>query len=167
MNDFKGPESLKQIYEAVSNNLSSAYKAGISLCLAGPNGVGKSLTATNILKKCCYKNYSCLYTTLLDIINILIDAPMEQKFKAKFELLNVDFLVIDEFDHIQNGASDLYGKYFEHILRTRSQNRLPLICCTNSPNPVEAFNGSLKTSLSSLMSNMQIIPAIGKDFRKQ
>src|SRR3984957_6474350 len=86
------------------------------------------------------------------------------------KLTGVDFLVIDEFDPrvIQTEATaDLFGKMLENIFRTRSQNKLPTIFCTNSPNPVESFTGSIKNSIDSLMSQVKVIPVLGKDFRKQ
>jgi hypothetical protein len=63
-------------------------------------------------------------------------------------------------------SSDLFGKTLEHIFRTRSQNKLPTIFCSNSPNPIEAFSGALKQSIESLFYKVKIIPVIGQDFRK-
>jgi DNA replication protein DnaC len=170
MKDFRGPPELKRAYEDITNNLPLAYKQGISVCFAGSHGLGKTLSQTCILKRACQKNYTCLYTTLADIVNALIDSPNEEKFLARRELMLVDFLVIDEFDprFVQTeSAADLFGKMLEHFFRTRSQNKIPTLFCTNSPNPVEAFTGAMKNSIESLMSNVKIIPVMGKDFRKQ
>jgi DNA replication protein DnaC len=170
MKDFRGSNSLKEVYESMSKDFVTVYKSGVSVCFAGGHGAGKTMTATCILKRACQKNYLCLYTTLSDIVNALIDSPSEEKFLARRELINSDFLVIDEFDprFMQTETTaDLFGKTLEHIFRTRSQNKLPTIFCTNSPNPVESFTGSIKNSIDSLMSSVKIIPVIGKDFRKQ
>lgn len=169
-NDFFGPKELNDVYHKAVSNLSEIYKTGASICLAGSHGVGKTMTATCILKKACQKNYVCLYTTLSDIVSALIESPNEEKFLARKELMSVDFLVIDEFDSrfmSTESSSDLFGKTLEHIFRTRSQNKLPTILCTNSPNPIESFNGSIKNSIDSLMSRVKVIPIIGEDFRKQ
>ena len=80
----------------------------------------------------------------------------------------VDFLVIDEVDNrfaASENAADLFGKIFEQIFRNRLQNKLPVIMCSNSPNPIEMFTGSFKTSIDSLMSSMKMIVATGNDFR--
>lgn len=169
VNEFRGPKNLSDIYFHFEKDIPSAYKIGLTFCLAGSHGVGKSLTLSCILKRCCQKNYTCLYTTLTDLVNSVIDAPREDKYIVQKELTMVDFLVIDELDSRFCGSeasSDLFGKNLEHIIRTRSQNKLPTLYCSNSPNPVEAFSGALKQSIDSLMSKVKLIPVIGKDFRK-
>lgn len=170
MKDFLGPIELKRAYDGIIGSIASIYNEGHSVCFAGQHGIGKSMTATNIIKYACQKNYLCLYSTLSDIVDALISSPIEEKFLARRELTLVDFLVIDEFDQrfiLSEMSADLFGKTLEHIFRTRSQNKLPTIFCTNSPNPIEAFSGSIKISIESLMNNIEIIPVIGKDFRKQ
>lgn len=166
---FKGPKVLKDVYTKVVSDLPRAYKDGLSFCLAGVHGCGKTDVVSNILKVACQKNYVCLYSTLNDVVSALIDAHHEDRYLARRELTAVDFLVIDELDNrfIQSeSASDLFGSLLEHIFRTRSQNNMPTFMCSNSPNPVEAFSGALKVSIDSLMSNTKIIPVIGNDYRK-
>lgn len=165
--DFVGPKELLKIYLDTVKDLDKVYMDGKSICLAGPHGVGKTLTSTSILKKACHKNYLCLYTTLTDIVNILTTYDDEVN-AARRELMTIDFLVIDEFDSRYIGTAntaDLFGKTLEHILRNRSQNKLPTILCSNSPNPVEAFDGPIKGSIESLMSRVEIIPVFAKDHR--
>jgi len=171
MKDFQGVKSLKDSYDGIITNLSKIYQEGSTVCFAGNHGVGKTMTTTCVLKKACQKNYLCLYTTLNDMVNALIESPYEEKFLARRELMIVDFLVIDELDARFIGsenAADLFGKMLEHIFRTRVQNKLPVMICTNSPNPIEAFSGAIKQSIDSLMSRVKFIPIIGgKDFRKE
>ena len=121
-------------------------------------------------KKACQKNYTCLYTNLSDMVNSLIDAPFDEKYLSRKELTNVDFLVIDEVDNrfaSTENASDLFGQMLEQIFRSRLQNKLPVLMASNSPNPIEMFNGSIKASIDSLCSSMKTIVAIGNDFRKE
>jgi DNA replication protein DnaC len=142
----------------------------MSFCLAGTHGCGKTMAVTNILKKAAHKNFTALYTTLGDIVSALTLASSEDKFSARKELTEVDFLVIDELDPRFIGsenAADLFGRTFEHILRTRLQNKLPTIIVSNSPNPVESFSGSIKQSLESLMTKLPLVPILGKDVRKE
>jgi DNA replication protein DnaC len=169
MKDFEGPDDLKNIYTEIVDNLSRVYKEGISICLAGGNGVGKTTASSCVLKKASQKNYECLYTDMSNIVNALIESPTEEKFYARKELTMVDFLVLDELDprFIPPAAADLFGKMLENIMRARFQNKLPTIICTNSPNPVEAFNGSFKQSIESLFYKIKIIPIIGEDYRKK
>jgi len=168
MNDFKGDENLKIFYDNFINDFQKNYDRGKIVCLAGSFGRGKSTVATNIIKRAVEGGYSGLYVTLSDIVSIV---QSDSKFEARKDLMTVDFLVIDEFDtrHISNtqAAYEFFARSTEDIFRSRIQNSLPLILCTNSPNPLESFTGALKESLSSLWHHVEMIPVLGKDFRKE
>ena len=169
--DFIGDPKLLAKYNEYVTDLKSSYINGSSFCLAGSHGLGKTMTTTCILKKACQKGYSCLYTTLSDIVTVLISASSEDKFLARRELALVDFLVIDEFDSRfmpTENAADLYARSLESVFRTRSSNKQPTLMCTNSPNIVESFHGSLKQSIDSLMKGyVKMFPVMGKDIRKE
>lgn len=170
MKDFKGAPELHDLYARAAGSLQEIYKKGDVFYIAGTHGIGKTMTTCAILKKACQKGYTSLYTTLTDIIGALIDSPGEEKFLARRELMMVDFLAIDEVDSrfIPENASDLFGRMLEQVIRTRAQNRLPMIICSNSPaKPAELFTGSIKQSLDSLMSRMTFIATMDTDFRKQ
>ncbi len=169
--DFQGDQRLLDQYLDYTKDLKKSYISGSSLCFAGTHGVGKTMTVTSILKKASNKGFSCLYTTLSDIVNVLTAANNEEKFLARRELALVDFLAIDEFDSrfIQSdNAADLYARSLENIFRTRSQNKMPTLMCTNSPNVIESFNGALKASVDSLMKGyLKVVPVFGEDYRKK
>lgn len=169
--DFRGDPRLLAKYNDYVKDLKFAYINGNSMCLAGGHGLGKTLTTTCILKKACLQGYSCLYSTLSDIVNVMTQAVGEDRFLARQELAMVDFLAIDEFDSrfmSSENAADLYARSLENIFRTRSQNKQPTLMCTNSPNIVETFTGSLKSSLDSLMKGyIKVFPVLGEDFRKR
>lgn len=169
--DFVGDARLKQRFDEYVLDLKASYVDGTSICFAGGHGLGKTMTATCILKKACQKGYFCLYTNLSDIVSILTSGSGEDKFLARRELVLVDFLVIDEFDSRfmpSENAADLYARSLESVFRTRSQNKLPTLMCTNSPNVVESFSGQLKASISSLMSGyLKVFPVFGEDVRKK
>ena len=169
MSEFKGPSELLKAYEHIVGNIGSFYDDGVNVCFAGTHGIGKTLTSTNILKFACLKNYSCCYTTFADMISALISSPFDEQYNAKKQLVMSDFLVVDEVDprHIGKGlAEDLYGRALDNIFRTRSQNKIPSIIITNSPNVIETFSGAIKESLGSLMSKMKVISVRGEDYRK-
>jgi DNA replication protein DnaC len=152
--DFRGDPRLLAKFNEYTSNLRESYTSGSSICLAGGHGLGKTMTITCILKKASEMGYNCLYTTLSDIVSVLTTGGGEDKFLARRELALVDFLAIDEFDSRfmpSENAADLYARSLESVFRTRSQNKLPTLMGTNSPNPVESFNGTLKASISSLM----------------
>jgi DNA replication protein DnaC len=170
--DFQGDPRLLNEYNKYIEDIKSSYINGNSICLSGIHGSGKTMALCCILKKVTHKGYAALYTTLSDIVSSLTQSSNEDKFSARRELVMVDFLVIDEFDGrfmaTDNGA-DLYARSLESIFRARSQNKLPTLMATNSPNIIEVFKGPLKDSLDSLMKGymktFSVLP--GKDFRKQ
>lgn len=168
MEQFKGAELLKKIYKNSIDQLSSFYNEGWSFLLAGTHGCGKTYVSSNILKIACQKGFTCLYTTLSDVVSVLIEAPYEDKFTARKEILNCDFLVIDEIDprFFNNGSMELFGKTLENMIRTRFSNKLPNIFITNSPNILEAFKGEIGASLSSLFHRVKEFSIIGNDYRK-
>lgn len=166
MSKFNGDPILVENYNSLTTDLKQTYQNGRTICFAGSFGRGKTMTVTNILKRAVEKGYSGLYVTLNDIISVIYS---NDAYAARKELLTVDFLVIDEFDsrHMSNTTTsiDFFARTIEDIFRTRSQNNLPLYLCTNSPNPLEAFKGSLKESITSLWNYVEMVPVTGKDFR--
>ena len=166
MKSFKGDPILSKTYNSICEDLSNVYNTGKSVCFAGSYGIGKTYTVTNILKRAVEKGFSALYVTLGDIVAQIISGP--DKFSTRKLLMTVDFLVIDEFDPRYmptDAASDLYGRTLEDVLRRRAENNMPLFMCTNSPNVVDSFQGSIKRSITSLMHHVQIVTALGGDFR--
>jgi DNA replication protein DnaC len=164
--DFTGDSRLLTKYTEYTADLKAAYVAGASVCFAGGHGLGKTMTITCILKRATLKGFSSLYTTLSDIVSV------DDKVIACRELAMVDFLAIDEWDPRfmpSENAADLYARSLERVFRARSQNKLPTLMGTNSPNPVESFTGQMKASLDSLMQGyleiFKVMP--GKDFRKE
>lgn len=169
--DFHGDPKLLAKYNEYISDIKSSYINGNSICFAGSHGVGKTFTVTSILKKASQKGFLCLYSTLGDIVHVVTQAAGDEKFLARRELAMVDFLVIDEFDSRfmpSENAADLYARSLESVFRSRSQNKLPTLMCTNSPNIIESFTGSLKQSIDSLVKGyLKIFPVFGEDFRKK
>lgn len=166
---FKGPEKLLDFYFSLANDLDNWYITGKSYFLLGNHGIGKTYVSTNLIKKCCLKNKTALYSNLSDIVSVLTGSSNEEKFISRKELLEVDYLVLDECDPRfigSDNAADLFGRTFENIIRTRISNKLPTILISNSPNPKEMFVGSLKASIDSLLSKIESIAVIGPDVRK-
>jgi hypothetical protein len=81
-----------------------------------------------------------------------------------------DFLVVDEVDQRFFGSANsraLYGNQFEHILRTRTQNRLPMVVCSNSEQLDDIFADQFQESFRSLRMQFFVVKRIGgKDARR-
>lgn len=163
MHNFIGAPQLKTYYTELTANIKKAFSDGKSVCFGGAHGTGKTMCSCCILKRIVETgDYSSLYVNLTDIINVLLMS--EYKHSAREQLLNVDFLVIDELDQRFIGsenAADLFGRILEPIIRTRIQNRMPIIICTNSPKMEDSFSGPLKASISSLMNMVKKISIVG------
>lgn len=168
----KGDTILKKTFDdlTVNGKITQTYKDGISLYFSGSNGVGKTFTVCNILKKALEKGYSGYYCTLLDIVNRLV-YDNENKIDFRQFLISVDFLIIDEFDprHMGNTpqSASLFGRILEDVFRTRVQNKMPTFMCTNSLKIDKAFPDDIQKAISSLMNYMKEVSVLGKDLRKE
>lgn len=169
--DFKGYPPLLEKYKTYVSDIKSSYMKGASVCFSGGHGRGKTFVLTSILKEAAHKDYTCLYTTLSDVVSVLITGSTEDKFQARRELCMVDFLVIDEFDSrfmSSDNSVDLYARTLETIFRARSQNKLPTLLATNSPNILKSLNGSLQQSMASLANGyLEMFVVLGDDFREK
>ncbi len=167
--NFIGDKRLMEKYKSYIESIKSNYLDGKSICFIGSHGVGKTFAICSILKIACLKNYNCLYTTLSDLVSISTSYN-DEKNLIKKELNTVDFLAIDEFDSrfvLSSQASELYASTLENVFRARIQNKLPTLIASNSPNPIESFNGQLKESLRSIFNYLEMFPVLGQDFRSK
>lgn len=167
MKDFYGEKNFKEIIISYIENLDSEYKNGYTLCFAGHRGTGKTMAACSILKKALLNGYLVNYTTMVDLVGRLM-GPSSYIYRNMIK--KVDFIVIDEVDRRffpSTASQELYGNHFENILRTRVQNKLPTILCTNSEDISQIFEGEFESSFASLRSQfIKVIKAGGKDARK-
>lgn len=172
--DFYGDQNFGTYVQKYTKNLKKAYLDGVSLCFVGHPGTGKTFAACSILKQAVLPNvgspdyFSAYYTTMVDAVTKLM-SPRGYGFR---ELLkNYDFLVIDELDprfFPSENSKDLYGNHLENILRTRVQNKLPTIMCTNSEDVTQIFSGEFGRTFESLISQfVRVLRAGGRDARKR
>lgn len=166
MDDFYGEMNFKNAIQEYIKNIHEEYSNGITICLVGERGRGKTFAACAILKKAILENFSVYYTTLSDLVAGITGPKPELKLSLK----EFDFIVIDEVDQRffpTQQSMELFGNQLENVLRNRMQNRLPTILCSNSPDISQIFGGEFKKSFESLGSQfIRILPAIGKDARE-
>ena len=158
LNTFPGNEHFKKYLLDITAKIDATYKYGKSLAFTGKYGVGKTSGACEILKAAIAKGYTARYTTMSEIVDMVLSK--EERFDFKYALLHCDFLVIDEFDAryvpTTDRGKEMFGTNLENIIRTRIQNLLPIIFCTNNSNLTEVFDGTFGLSFDSLFSNSNV-----------
>jgi DNA replication protein DnaC len=169
LDNFNGDNEYKNKINELASNIHTIYTNGSILVFTGSLGVGKTFGACELLKAGLFNGLTGKFTTLTEMIDNILNKGESYKFKA--ELLNYDVLIIDEVDtrHIplSKNAQDIFGDNLEYILRTRKQNKLPTIFCSNNDDLSNTFDGVFGQVFSSLFaSNIIHIPVRGKDLRK-
>jgi DNA replication protein DnaC len=169
MQTFAGNEMLKKKIANYVNTIDDIYIAGKVLVFMGGMGTGKTFGGIEILKAATNKNYTILYTTFTEIIDMLLSKTENLIFKNL--LLATDYVMIDELDtrymSSSERAREIYGANLEYIIRTRMQNGLPMIFCTNNSD-LDLFDGIFGEALGSLLSqkHVEITPVGGLDLRQ-
>jgi len=167
MEKFYGDECFKNEILSYMYNIDIEYSNGTALCCVGHRGTGKTMAACSILKQAILSGYNVYYTTMVEVVTKLLSSD---SYAFRSAIKRYDFFVIDEVDQRffpSAGSQELYGNHFENILRTRVQNRMPTIMCTNSEDINQIFSGEFKSSFESLSSQfVKVLRAGGRDVRK-
>jgi DNA replication protein DnaC len=169
--NFSGDQNFKKIISEKIENIDETYDCGKSLMFIGSLGTGKSYTACCFLKRAIATGYTGLYVTMADIVaNILSNEIDTAKYYQR--LISRDFLVIDEFSSHwifpSEKSEQLFGSSLEYVLRTRFQNQLPTILCSNDDDVDDIFGGFFAKSFKSLRSHhLNLYVVGGKDFRRK
>jgi len=169
--DFSGDPNFKKRIRPKIEDIDKMYDEGKSFMFAGGLGTGKSYTACCILKRAIVSGYSGLYTTMAGVVaNMLSNDVSTARYYD--ELLSKDFLIIDEFSSHwifpSEKSEQLFGSSLEYVLRTRFQNQLPTILCSNNEDVDQIFGGFFARSFKSLRSHhIELYIIGGKDFRRK
>lgn len=170
MKGFEGAPKLKQIYQEYVDNLHDKYMEGRSMCFAGNQGTGKTMSSICILKEAIKKGFSVYYTTASDMLNDMTDYKNNNGLRNR--LRTTDFLVIDELDSrffTSDSVKELFSGIYENVFRYRTHNTMPTIICTNETESIlNVFHGQSEQAISSLNKQyLSVYPVVGQDFRKR
>lgn len=170
MKGFNGSKILADLVNDYINNIRDKYTNGVSICLAGNQGTGKTMSSICILKAALKHDFSAYYITASDIMAEMTN--YEHNFKTRGILRNSDFLVVDELDSRffpSDAQKELFSSIYENIFRFRTHNGLPTIICTNeTQNILDVFFGHSKQAIESLHKQyLKIYPTAGIDYRKR
>tara|TARA_B100000131_G_scaffold322298_1_gene375750 strand:+ start:131 stop:805 length:675 start_codon:yes stop_codon:yes gene_type:complete len=168
--NFSGDLNFKKKIKNILKDIDAFYDNGKSLMFAGGLGTGKTYTACCILKIGITSGYTGAYTTMADIVAKILSSEVDGSKYYNY-LLSKDFLVIDEFDSRwifpSEKSEQIFGSSLEYILRTRFQNNLPTILCSNNDNVDTIFGGYFARSFKSLRSeHIDLYFVAGKDQRR-
>ena len=169
--DFSGNKILRDRITPYLKDIEGMYDDGGSILMVGTMGTGKTYSACCLLKLAITKDFSGMYINMVEIINNIISNPSVNSGEYIQSLVNVDFLVIDELDSRWIFPSDkteqIFGSYMEYILRSRFQNKMPTIMCSNTKNIGDIFSGDFSKSFKSLTEHYaDTIVVAGKDYRR-
>jgi len=167
--DFIGDQKFAEVFREKLKDINKIYDDGESLLLVGSLGVGKTYSVCCMLKLAIVSDYKVIYTTMADIVNRVIKDNSGEFLEG---LLSADFLAIDELDprwiFPSEKSEQLFGSTMEHLLRSRFQNGLPTIMCSNADDVDKIFAGNFGRTFRSLRSqHIKVIYVSGKDQRRK
>lgn len=166
---FEGNPIFKQKIQSYAQDINEWYDSGKSLILVGGLGTGKSYMSCCCLKLASVADYSTIYTTMMDIINNVV-SNKEPEFLKK--ILSCDFLVIDEFDSRwifpSEKSEQMFSSNMEYLLRSRFQEGLPTIICSNTSEIDQVLKDYHSKAFSSLKTKYaEVVYIAGGDLRRK
>lgn len=169
MKDFKGSPKLGEVISEYIDNIKQNYVDGVSICLAGNQGTGKTMSSICVLKAALKHGFTAQYTTASDMMT---EMTSNIKMLTRKTLREVDFLVIDELDSRffpSDAQKELFSSIYEGIFRFRAHNTMPTIICTNETESIlNVFHGAGVQSINSLNRQyLTVYPVAGVDYRKR
>jgi len=169
--EFAGDVNFKNIISKKIQDIDKMYDDGKSLMFIGSLGTGKSYSASCILKRAVASGYSGLYVTMADVVANILSSEVDTSKYYK-NLVGADFLVIDEFSSHwifpSEKSEQLFGSSLEFVLRTRFQNQLPTILCSNDNDVDDIFGGFFAKSFRSLRNHhIELYVVGGIDYRRK
>jgi DNA replication protein DnaC len=149
------------------DHIENAFENGLGFLMIGENGVGKTTAATMILAKAIRAGHTAFYTTLSDLVDAFYKSVKDDWVVEKLaELLDVDFLVLDEMDkaHMKSGSTFLQSK-LDSILRQRRATVKSTTVISNMTQSElnDLFGASVMSILSSRHKQIRFVPG---DYRK-
>lgn len=170
LSDIQATEGVNLVRKYIKK-LDEAYDSGTGLFIWGKNGNGKTLSACSIGKAALHKGYSVRFTFLGQIIAASFDTMYDsfQRQKLQEDILNVDFLIIDDIDKAYIAEnSRAVPAIIDSLFRQRVQNCRPVIITSNKQlNEIQSSNSEVfSNSLTSLFKESVLsVGFIGDDKR--
>ena len=156
----------KDVIPVYVKKFKSAKKQGLGLMFFGTSGSGKTTSSILIVAKLLSKGYDCHYITFRNLISLLLEG-YEDKSKTRLfrEIINVDFLVVDELSLVGRVTPHMVAEWIQ-ICKSRFENEKPTIIISNYNN-IEELTINFGEIMASLLNEVFIpFKFYGKDFRE-
>jgi hypothetical protein len=172
-NSFSEPFSLYEtvLDKYIDNINTKVIDNGLSFVFYSFNGAGKTHTAVKVLIEAIEKGLSGYYIIFKDLLNLYNSSEFARKPDAEklyTEVINSDFLVIDEIGKESSITDNILGN-FEQIIKYRTGFNKPTIMITNIlfNHPEEGFISRYKSSVhNAILQNYRVLNFDkGGDFR--
>jgi len=126
--------SVAKVVTNYVKNLDHMLREGTGLFFVGRVGTGKSLGACLILKEALRRGHTGYFTTLANVVtrcfNKMYDQQLQEEFKQN--ILNVDFLVLDDIDKAYKSEKNTFiDSAYDDLFRTRYYRCLPILVTSN------------------------------------
>lgn len=138
-----------------------------NVIIVGPNGVGKTMIAKNLVHRAILRGYTARVTTASELLNDLAAQDSGSALMRRFRRYsNPDILLVDEVGYLSTSTE--HADLLFEIVNRRYQER-SIILTTNKPftewNEVFPSSGCLVTLIDRLVHKSEIIKIDGKSYR--
>lgn len=164
--DYHGdPNALTKVQEYVEHAEDLIWN-GMGLIFHGPNGIGKTMLATLLLKdliKLGHRGYSTTFNDMIEAFTRTWTSESEKEWFAQ-KFMRIPILLLDDLGKERRNSSKLSETTFDNILRTRvHEGRVTLL--TTNMSMAELLNGYGASAFSLLREVSLEIPVKGTDYR--
>ncbi|AEQ21064.1 DnaC-like DNA replication protein [Rhodococcus phage E3] len=166
--DYRGDPTVIDAIQRYLGRHGDYITRGTGMLFTGSVGIGKTLSATLLLKdliKLGYRGYS---TTFANMVEMFTAGWRSAEDKRQFQkrILRADVLLLDDLGREFRNSSKLSETTFDDVLRARTQAGRPTLITTNMDVP-ELLEGYGSGALSLLSENSFVHHFQGVDFRPQ